>query len=52
MLLKKIAVGICASVLTAGMASAADLSGKTVNGPSRSRKQVVPPSGRTSSHHY
>jgi tripartite-type tricarboxylate transporter receptor subunit TctC len=30
MLLKKITVGICASVLTAGMASAADLSGKTV----------------------
>ena len=30
MLLKKIAVGICASVLTAGIASAADLSGKTV----------------------
>ena len=30
MLLKKITVGICASVLTAGMASAANLSGKTV----------------------
>jgi len=30
MLLKKIAVGICASILTAGMASAADLAGKTV----------------------
>ena len=30
MLLKKITVGICASVLTAGMATAADLSGKTV----------------------
>ena len=30
MFLKKITVGICASVLTAGMASAADLSGKTV----------------------
>jgi len=30
MLLKKITVGICASVLTAGMASATDLSGKTV----------------------
>ena len=30
MLLKKITVGICASVFTIGLASAADMSGKTV----------------------